>query len=78
MRYDWQIVVQAGEDAVASIALGMTAAPQDPAAWHFEEETSGLELPERPIDARRQSALGLPVTGDGPGSCSSPILGAVA
>ncbi len=49
---------------MASIALGMTAARQDPAAWHFEEETSGLELPERPIDARRQSALGLPVTGE--------------
>ncbi len=63
VRYDWQIVVQSGEDTVASIAVGTSAPREDPEAWHFEEELSGLILPERPLDAPRRSALGLPETG---------------
>jgi hypothetical protein len=61
--YEWQIVVQAGEDAIASIALGTSAPREDPQSWHFEEELSGLELTERRLDARRQSELGFPAEG---------------
>ncbi len=63
IRYDAEIVIQAGEDAFASIALGTNAPWTDPAEWHFDDEATGLEVRQQPIDAPRRAALGLPSAG---------------
>ena len=78
VRYEWQIVVQAGEDAVASIAVGTSAPWEDPEAWHFEEETSGLELPDAPLDTAADSPRSACPRRDRRGSCCFLIPGAVA
>jgi hypothetical protein len=60
VRFAGQIVVQAGEDTLATLPLAASADGPDVAAWHFEDEATGLELQQRPIDPGRQAALGLP------------------
>jgi hypothetical protein len=61
-RYDWQIGLQAGDDALDSIVVGSSRSSVDPGSWHFVDDASGLDLPARLIDSGRQAALGLPGT----------------
>jgi hypothetical protein len=63
VRYDGQIVFQAGEDPVTTLPIGTTGPWADAPTWHFEDEATGLELQQRPIDPNHQAALGLPAAG---------------
>jgi hypothetical protein len=63
MKYDGQIVFQAGEDAIAALAIATTGPWPDAETWHFEDEATGLELQQRPMDLKQKAALGLPAAG---------------
>ncbi len=64
LRLDWRIAVEAGAEPIRSIAVALDETDGAEADdWHFRDETTGLELARRPLDAAARDAAGLPGTG---------------
>ncbi|MDR3636567.1 MAG: hypothetical protein P4L84_22385 [Isosphaeraceae bacterium] len=63
IRLDGRLDVDAGDDPLRTLAVGLTEPLGAVDRWHFMDEATGLEVPARPLDASLRAARGVPGAG---------------
>lgn len=65
IQFEGRLEVEAGEEPLRAVAVGLTEPLGEPGRWRFTDEANGLEIPARPVEPSQRGAHGLPEDGLG-------------